>query len=442
MGIVHSSTVAAAVDEVFTWHSRPGAITRLLPPWQPVRVVEEAGSLRDGRAVLALPAGLRWVAEHDPAAYDPPHRFADRLASLPLRAALPWRHTHLFAAADDDHTRVTDRVDTRAPAALLRSTFAYRHRQLADDLAAQRRAAAYGVLPSTVAVTGSSGLIGTALVALLSTGGCRVIHLVRRAPRTGDERRWDPDDPARDLLAGVDAVVHLAGACIAGRFTEARMQAIHDSRVGATRRLAELAAHGGPRTLVTASAIAYYGRDRGEEVLTEASARGDTSLADVVAAGEAATTAAVEEGVRVVQVRTGIVQTPRGGTLRLLRRLFAVGLGGRLAPGRQWLSWIGIDDLTDIFHRALVDPELSGAVNAVAPHPVRTIEYTRLLGTVLRRPTLLPIPALGRRLLLGGPAARELATANLHVRPQRLQDAGHYFRRARLEPALRHLLGR
>jgi uncharacterized protein (TIGR01777 family) len=295
-----------------------------------------------------------------------------------------------------------------------------------------------------VAVSGASGLVGSALTAFLSTGGHRVIRLVRRTAANPGERQWNPDDPDRDLRAGADAVSHLAGASIAGRFTAAHRREIRDSRIGPTRRLAELAAGtpAGPTTLICASAVGYYGYDRGDDVLTEDSERGDGYLADVVADWEDALAPAEQAGARVVRIRTGIVQSPRGGTLRLMRPLFTTGLGGRLGSGRQWLPWIGIDDLIDIYHRALWDPGLSGPVNAVAPNPVRNSEYTTTLGRVLRRPTVLPVPGLGPRLLLGAQGARELAGASQQVLPRRLTEADHRFRTPELEPALRHLLGR
>jgi uncharacterized protein len=448
MGLKFSSVVDAPLDEVFAWHARPGAITRLMPPWPPVQVEREAGSVRDGRAVLRLPAGLRWVAAHQPSEYDPPHEFADALASLPLSAVLPWRHIHQFAMAGQGATRVTDMVETPLPARVLRPMFGYRHRQLADDLAAQARAREICPDPLTIAVTGSGGLVGTALTALLSTGGHRVIRLVRRLPRHAGERYWCPDDPGPDLLSGVDAVIHLAGTSIAGRFTPGRKQEIRDSRIIPTRRLAELAAAShttgasGLRAFVTASAIGFYGPDRGEEVLTETSARGNGFLADVVAGWEEATAPAARAGLRTVQVRTGLVQTPRGGMLRLLYPLFAAGLGGRLGSGQQWLSWIGLDDLLDIYLQAALDPALSGPVNAVAPVPVRNADYTAVLAGLLHRPALVPVPAFGPRLLLGAEGARELAEASQYVRPQQLVDAGHHFRHPELEAALRHMLGR
>lgn len=442
MVVEFSSTVSSPIDEVFAWHARPGALARLSPPWQPVRVGGEAASLRDGTAELVLPTGLSWVARHDPAGYRPPEQFVDELVSMPLRALVRWRHTHRFEAVDDHTTRLLDHVDTNLPGGLLRPMFAYRHRQLAADLAAHRAAARFRAGPLTVAVTGSSGLVGTALTAFLSTGGRTVVRLVRHPARTPGERHWDPTDPAPDLLDGVDAVVHLAGTSIAGRFNAEHKRAVRESRVEPTRRLARLAARHRPAAFVVASAIGWYGPDSGDEVLTESSARGDGFLADLVADWEAAAEPAAEAGVRVVQVRTGIVQSPRGGVLRLQYPLFAAGLGGRLGSGRQWLSWIGIDDLTDVYHRALLDPALSGPVNAVAPHAVRNADYTRVLGRVLGRPTALPVPRAAPRLLLGDEAVSEFALASQRVEPRRLLGSGHHFRHPDLEPALRHLLGR
>jgi uncharacterized protein (TIGR01777 family) len=443
MGLTYSSVVPAEPDEVFAWHSRPGAITRLMPPWQPVRVAREAPSVRDGQAILALPGGLRWVAGHDPSGYDPPRQFADVLLP-PLGAALRWRHTHLFTPAPDGGTLVADMVSTPVPERVLRPMFAYRHRQLAADLAAHTRAREVCPQPLTVALTGASGLIGSALAALLTTGGHQVIRLVRRASRQPDEREWRPDAPDPELLADVDAVVHLAGAPIGRRFTATAKHEILTSRTGPTQALAVLAARspGGPRTFVTASAVGFYGADRGDEILTEDSKRGDGFLADVAAAWEDATAPATAAGIRTVQVRTGIVQTPRGGMLRLLYPLFEAGLGGPLGDGTGWQPWIEIDDLLDIYLRAVTDPALAGPVNAVAPGETRNAEYARTLGQVLRRPALIPVPEAGPRLLLGTEGARELVAASQRVRPVTLVSLGHPFRHQRLDGALRHVLGR
>lgn len=452
MGIEYASIVDHPLDEVFAWHTRRGAMRRLVPPWQPMKVVKETESLADGTAILGLPGGLRWIARHDPAGYHPPNQFVDVLSSepfsadglrtMPPRAIGWWRHTHRFNEAGPDKTRVHDEVDTTVPGLALRSTFAYRHRQLAEDLAAHRDAAEAGAGQLVVAITGSSGLVGTALAAFLSTGGHRVIRLVRGEPIDDDERRWDPSNPAPELLSGVDALVHLAGESIAGRFNDAHRRAIRDSRIEPTRRLAEIAAATpGLRAFVSASAIGFYGYDRGDEVLDEDSSRGQGFLADVVADWEAATAPAAQSGRRVVNVRTGIVQSAAGGTLRLLRPLFAAGLGGRLGSGRQWLSWISIDDLLDVYYRAIYDSRLAGPVNAVAPNPVRNAEYTRALAATLRRPALLPVPSIGPRVLLGKQGAVELAEANQRVAPAALETLGHRFRQPAVDDALAHQLG-
>lgn len=442
MGLTYSSVVVAEPDEVFAWHSRPGAITRLMPPWQPVRVARESPSVRDGQAVLVLPAGLRWVAGHDAASYNPPRQFADVLLP-PLGNALRWRHTHIFAPTGAGSTVVVDVVSTPVPSAVLRPMFGYRHRQLAADLAAHARAREVCPQPLTIALTGASGLVGSSLAALLTTGGHRVIRLVRRTAQHPDEREWRPAAPDAGLLDGVDAVVHLAGASIGGRFTAERKRQIMSSRVGPTRALAALAAETPSlRAFVSASAVGFYGADRGDEILTERGERGDGFLADVTAAWEEATAPASAAGIRTVQVRTGIVQTPRGGMLRLLYPLFEAGLGGPLGDGTGWQPWIEIDDLLDIYLRAVTDPALAGPVNAVAPGEARNAGYAQALARVLHRPALIPVPAAGPRLLLGAEGARELAQASQRVRPAALTSLGHRFRYPGLDGALRHVLGR
>ena len=437
MSIEYSSVLDAPLQSVFDWHERPGAFTRLSPPWQPGRLVEEAQSLADGRAVIRLPGGIRWVAQHGE--YEPPHRFADDLVSLPLH----WHHVHSFTSEGPARTRVTDCVTTPVPGRYLRTMFAYRHAQLAQDLATQSELRSLDPQPKTVAITGSSGLIGTALAAFLSTAGHRVIRLVRRAPQAADERTWDPDDPNPEMFLGVDAVVHLAGASIAGRFSERHMQAISASRIEPTRRLAEaMARAGGPGVLLAASAIGYYGSDAGDVVLDEHAPRGGGFLADVVSQWERATEPASDAGLRVVTMRTGIVLSARGGLLQLLRPVFLSGLGGRVGDGRQWLSWIDLDDVTDAYARALVDENLVGVLNAVAPSPVRNNELTATLSRVLHRPALLPVPRAALRVVVGNAGVNEVACASQRVAPGRLDAAGFGFRRPTLESCLRYQLGR
>ncbi|MEU0537359.1 epimerase [Amycolatopsis tolypomycina] len=308
------------------------------------------------------------------------------------------------------------------PEAYLRALATHRDRQRAADLAAHRR---YSSEPLTVAVTGSSGLVGTALTALLTLGGHRVVRLVRRPAEAPGERTWRPAEPAPDLLDGVDAVVHLAPVTTRASAALATSAALAARTTG---------------VFVAASAVGYYGPGRGDEVCTEESPRGQGSVAEVVAAREAATEPAAAAGVRVVRVRTGLVLSPWGGLLRQQYPLFAAGLGAPLGTGRQWMPWIGIDDLADVYLRALTDPVLCGPVNAVSPEPVRNAEYVRVLGDVLKRPTPAG-PAGAARSLLGSDGAAELEVADQRVAPRRLVAAGHEFRHPRLADALGHLLG-
>ncbi|GAA1093983.1 TIGR01777 family oxidoreductase [Tsukamurella spumae] len=437
----------APVGEVFDWFSRPGAFARLQAPWLPMRLRSQATSLADGVTVIDLPGGLQWRAAHDPSEYVAGRRFVDEVSvdgarSLPA-GLFPWRHFHGFEPVDATRTRVTDDVHTPVPERLLSEVIAFRYRRLAGDLAAHRRASDAGLRPSTVAVTGASGLVGTDLVAFLSTGGHRVLRLVRGEPQSDGERRWDPAAPDPAALDGVDAVVHLAGASIAGRFTPAHKERITESRIEPTRLLARAAARAGVPAFVSASAVGWYGRDRGDEILTEeATAPAEPDfLADVVRRWEAAAHDGAGDGTRVVTVRTGIVQAPQGGTLKLLLPLFRAGLGGRLGDGRQWQPWVSIDDLIDVYHRALWDTGISGPVNAVAPGVVRNAAYTGALGRAVHRPTLLPVPAFGPALLLGREGADDLAFASQRVRPAVLEECGHTFRYPAVDDALAHLLG-
>lgn len=292
-----------------------------------------------------------------------------------------------------------------------------------------------------VAMTGASGLIGTMLRKSLGEAGHRVTALVRRPPAPG-EIRWDPAgnglDPAS--LRGVDAVVHLAGENLAeGRWSEDRKRKILESRKLGTRLLAEAMARAPerPRTLVSASAIGYYG-ERGEEELTEASLPGAGFLPEVCIAWEAATAPAADAGIRVVRVRTGLLLTPAGGLLQRILLPFRLFVGGQLGDGRQWMSWISAVDLLRVYRQAL-ESDLSGPVNAVAPGAVRNEEFTRVLAKVLHRPAVLVVPKTALRVVYGE-MADEAILASIHALPSVLQASGFQFEYPRLKPALEHLL--
>jgi uncharacterized protein len=302
-----------------------------------------------------------------------------------------------------------------------------------------------------VAVTGASGLIGTALVERLHAEGHQVLRLTRSRPTGPDQVHWDPAagelDP--DALAKADAVVHLAATGIGEhlRWNARIKRDLLESRVEGTslvaRTMAELATGSGgkgPRVLVCASGVSYYG-DRGDAVLTEADGGGPGFLAGVVRQWEAAADPARAAGLRVVHLRTGLVQDAAGAGLPKQVLMFRFGLGGRLGSGRQWLSWISLDDIAGAYLHALNHDELEGPVNAVSPYPVTNAEFTRVLARVLGRPAFLHVPAIAPKLVLGE-LADELLFTSLRARPARLLETGYAFELPDLEATLRHTLGR
>jgi uncharacterized protein (TIGR01777 family) len=291
-----------------------------------------------------------------------------------------------------------------------------------------------------VAVTGASGLVGTAVVSFLSERGREIVRLVRREPRsTASEVYWNPDSGEIDgpALEGIDAVVHLGGVGIAaGRWTARRKTAILESRVASTRLLSNSLSEMNrpPHTIICASAIGYYG-DRGDELLNEESPPGAGFLADVCKAWEAATDPARQAGLRVVNLRIGMVLSRHGGALKRMLPPFRMGLGGIVGSGRQYLSWIALSDLVRAIDFLLTADDSSGPVNAVAPQPVTNREFTRTLGRVLRRPTPLPLPGFAVRLLFGE-MGEALLLAGSRVQPARLTQAGFSFEHPSLEAAL------
>ncbi|MEQ8717511.1 MAG: TIGR01777 family oxidoreductase [Acidimicrobiales bacterium] len=296
-----------------------------------------------------------------------------------------------------------------------------------------------------VAVTGSSGLIGTKLVARLTAEGHRAVRVVRRRPEHGaDEIYWKPSAGEIDApsFEGLDAVVHLAGAGIGDkRWSDARKKVLYSSRVDSTKLLADTLAglDNGPGVFLSGSAIGFYG-DRGEEELTESSTPGDDFNAEICINWEKAAAPAVEAGVRTVNLRTGIVLDPDGPFLGRQLPLFKLGLGGRMGSADRWLSWISIDDEVDAI-MFLLTADVAGPVNLTAPNPVRNGEFTDTIGRVLHRPTVLPVPMIGPKLLLGSEAVENLINS-AKILPTVLQAAGYDFHHRDIEPALRAVLGK
>lgn len=444
----------ASADSVFAWHCRPGAFERLSPPWEAVKVLERTGGIDDGgRVVLAVRAGgfwRRWVAEHSD--YEQGRQFCDVQTEGPFAH---WRHCHRVLPDGPGRSYLEDDIEYALPfgrlgallgGALVRRKlermFRYRHRITAGDLCLHQKYSRGQ--PMKIAITGSTGLVGSALVPFLTTGGHHVTRIVRTST-TEAETLWNPATGQIDggRLEGFDAVVHLAGENIAARCWNAEQKArICDSRVQGTKLLCETLAklQRPPRVLVSASAIGFYG-DQGDRELTEESPSGSGFLPEVCQEWEAATEAAKKAGIRVVQLRFGVILSPGGGALAKMLTPFRLGLGGRIGNGRQWMSWIALDDVVGCVHHALATESLRGPVNAVAPRPVTNREFTKTLGKVLWRPTLFPMPGFMARLAFGE-MANELLLASTRVLPRALLDSGFRFLYGDLESALRHLLGK
>ena len=443
-----------SAETAYTWHGRPGALERLTPPWERVDVIEPGAGIADGsRTVLSVyegPVRLRWIARHRDVIAG--RQFVDEQERGPFSA---WTHLHRFDPDGPDSCSLTDRITYTAPLGLLGNAtslylgprlqrlLAYRHELTRDDLAVQSRFADRP--PLKVVISGATGMIGRALIPFLLTGGHDVRRLTRHPQRPGDVD-WSYEAGRIEVvkLDGLDGVVHLAGESIAQRWTEKRKKRIWESRAIGTRFLCETLArlHRPPRVLVSASAVGIYG-DRGDEGLDEEApcpGRVQDFLADVAREWEIATEPARAAGIRVVNLRFGIILSPIGGALARLLPPYRLGLGGPFGSGRQWMSWIGIDDAVGAIHHALLTESLSGPVNATAPHPRTNREFVASLGRVLRRPTAIPLPAKAIHLALGEMGDSALLSS-LRVFPTRLLDSGYVFRHPHLPGALRFLVG-
>jgi hypothetical protein len=444
------------VASVFAWHERPGALQRLTPPWGEVEVLEQTGGIRDGARVRLRvhggPASFEWALRHRD--FELNRRFVDEQVSGPLAS---WVHTHGFRSREGG-TELEDDIEAGAPLGAagdlvapgfirreLDRLFPFRYRRLQTDL---DRHAEHADKPRlTVAITGASGMIGSNLHHFLTTGGHRVLRLVRRREEVDDDALyWNPRKGEIDVgrLEQADALVHLAGEPIAGgRWSDARKERILRSREEGTRLVARALAElegSGPSTLVSMSGVNWYGF-RGDERLDESSTPGGGFLGEVTRVWEAATKVAEEAGVRVVRVRAGVVLSPQGGALGKMLLPFKVGVGGRIAGGDQYMSWIDLDDMVAVLHHVLMDDTIHGPVNATAPHPVTNATFTSALGRVLGRPTLLPVPGLAVKAVFGE-LGEETLLRGQRVLPRKLQEGGFSFRYEGVEESLRFQLGR
>ncbi len=451
-----SIQINAAAKTVFQWHARPGAIERLSPPWDPIEIISRTGGIETGAEVnMILRAGpipVKWHARH--VDYQENRLFQDIQVKGPFSR---WIHTHRFNVNGPDRCVLEDHIEYALPfhpmgtAVMgpyveknLKRIFAYRHATTQADIAAHERVKAHG--PKTLLISGASGLLGSALIPFLTTGGHRVLRLVRRQPNPEkNEIYWNPAAGTLmlDERETIDAVIHLSGENIGeGRWTRGKKKRIIDSRVNSTRLLAETMAkrHHPPTVFLSASAIGFYG-DRASAPMDESSGPGKDFISRVCQKWEAAARAAGKSGIRTAFLRIGIVLSPQGGALKKLLLPFQAGMGGKIASGRQYMSWISIDDTISAIYHILFNDQLSGPINLVSPHPATNHEFTATLARVLSRPAYFRVPETAIKTVFGEMGV-ETVLSSTRVTPTALSKAGFCFRHPSLEGALRHLLGK
>ncbi|GAB5521398.1 MAG: TIGR01777 family oxidoreductase [Rhodothermales bacterium] len=454
--LTFTSDMPVPAADLFAWHDRPGAFMRLAPPWAPVQL-ERFEGIRDGQqAVIRLgipPATLRWVAEHRN--YVTGEQFQDVQLKGPFAR---WAHTHRMEPVDDATSRLVDYIEYAVPLGRLGETvggslirkqlhgqFAYRHRITRNDLTLHHRYNPDGKR-LRIAVTGASGLIGSALVGFMQTGGHEVLRLVRTKPVGEGEVYWNirAGEIDASALEGLDAFIHLAGENVfAWRWSEAKKQRILESRTQGTRLLAEALAQldTPPATFISASGIGYYGDTGGEAVDEQALRNADGFLADVVRQWEAAADPARQAGIRTVHPRIGIVLSPKGGALKQMLSPFKLGGGGTIGAAHLNMSWIALDDVIGALYHALWTPALSGPVNLTAPNPATMRTFAKTLASVLKRPSWTHVPGGALKLAMGE-VAEETLLKSIRAVPSRLQGTNYTFLFPDLREALAHQLGR
>jgi len=441
-----------SLDEIYSYHSRSGALERLIPPWEKTSVVKRKGGIDPGgEVVMKMHAGIipfHWVARH--VENRPGEMFRDIMDKGPFSS---WSHTHTFSSTVDG-AKLKDQIEYSLPfhrflpqkfknhidTTLLR-TFQHREKVLQEDLALHSK---YGSPPKRVLVSGASGVLGKALLPLLTTGGHEVWTLVRRKP---DENKreifWDPIERKIGELPCIDAVIHLAGEYIGlGRWTDEKKKAVVESRTEGTDFLARTfaAMPDPPDVFLSASAVGYYG-DTGVDEVKESESCGDDFISEVCSVWEEAAKPAEKAGIRTVLMRIGISLSPGGGALQRLLRPSFLGFFKRFGEGDQYISWISIDDTVSAIYHAMCCDKLEGPVNIAAPYPVTNAEFMRTLSEVTGRPCTVPVPA-ALLTAIYGQMAKEILLSGCCASSEKLVKSGYSFRHETLQDALRDLLGK
>jgi uncharacterized protein len=451
---IRRTNIEAPAELLFAWHQRPGAFERLTPAFENVDVVERIGTIENGDRITVKvgmlgPIKIEWQLEHSD--YIAGAQFRDSgIRGGPFSS---WSHLHKMIP-EGETSVLEDSIEYALPlhpfsaiahrfvASKLDRLFDYRHAVTAHDLSVLNRNKE--AKPMKILVSGASGFVASHLIPMLTTQGHEVHKLVRKDGGPGTIM-WDPASGAieAEKLEGFDAVIHLAGQPVAERWTAENKRKIEESRIKGTQLLCNTLAalQSPPAVLVCASAIGYYG-DRQDELLTEESASGTGFLPRVCEGWELATKAASEKGIRVVNARIGIVLSPDGGVMARLLPPFQMGAGGPLGNGHQFMAWIAIDDAIHSLLYAITNENIVGPMNVVSPNPVRNSEFTKVLGKVLHRPTIFPVPVSVAHIAFGKDMADELFFASNRVIPKKLMDNGFEFKYGDLEKALKHLLGK
>jgi len=455
VNFLHESKINAPRNVVWEWHNQEGAFDRLTPPWENLESISAPEDLSPGGTrIIKMKVGpikMKWVAEHTDLIEG--ELFADRMVRGPFKR---WWHTHRFIEHGKEVTIVRDEVSYDIPFGFLGRLFGGRYvRKMIDNMFTSRsislqrdikRHQSFSGLPrKRILVSGASGLIGSHLIPFLDTGGHELIQLVRREPTNENQRYWNPANGELDptLFDGIDAVIHLGGVGIGDkRWTKKRKESILNSRKDSVTLLSETIASldEKPEVFIVASAIGIYG-NRGDEDIDENSTYGEGFLTDTAMVWESSADASRAAGIRTIHLRSGIVLNPKGGALGRMLFPFKMGAGGPIGSGKQWMSWISMDDHIAAIQHLMMTPQCDGAYNLTAPNPVRQKSFAKTLGRVLRRPAFAPLPGFVLRILFGE-LARPLLLEGQKVYPRRLLESGFEFEHQNLEDALRDSLGK